>query len=262
MNVAQGGRIDAGVLHVGTSLQLGGGTLELHAHADPVYTLLPAEVRKSPFGEPLAFASDTMDQAAGSRIVTASGSTLTLQAERGGSVALTQDANQFAGGLNVLSGAQWNTAWASNPRDVGNVRVAAQSQIAISAGTLLVGDKGIEGDVVVLRADRLGMATGTGLIAARLPYNNQLGTAASTPGLTLVLADAAFAQPYSFGGPRGGELRVSIGGRDIGARTTGPDAGFLQVQPKGGSQGATAVYLVGPRVVDGYNFFHDGAAKK
>jgi hypothetical protein len=134
--------------------------------------------------------------------------------------------------------------------------------LLISADTLVVGEHGLEGDVIALRANRLGMQGSDGLIAARMPYNDENGTTGSAPGLTLELAPGAFGVPFAFGSPKGGELRVSIGGRDIGARSTGPDAGYLRVLPKGGARGATAIYLTGPRLVDGYDFFNESAAEQ
>jgi autotransporter-associated beta strand protein len=271
VSLAQGGRIDAGQLQLIGNLLLAGGSLALHAHALPGYTIAPSEQRKSPFGETLAFAGNVIDQASTGHIETSAGSSLLLQSEGGGSIRLAQDANDFRGSLSVLSGAQWDTAWSNNARAVGGQTASGQGQVVVYGQNLLVGGKGIEADVVTLRADHLAMdnsavvSAPVPLIAARLPYSDQFGTALSSPGLTLILRDDAFGSGYSFGQPGGQELNVNVGGTDIGNRSSGPDAGFLQVLPKGGARGSTAVYLVGPvnsRSGAGYRFFHDGAGKQ
>ena len=54
---------------------------------------------------------------------------------------------------------------------------------------------------------------------------------------------------------------MSIGSREIGGRTSGPNAGFLTIRPKGAGNRGVGVFLKGPEGGDqtGYSFFHDGA---
>ncbi len=100
------------------------------------------------------------------------------------------------------------------------------------------------------------------MIRARLWYNDSIyGTSQSTPGLRITLLDPlAFATDGSFGSTDA-PIRVDIGANVGGTAGTGLSAGFVQVLPKNGARGRTAVFLAGPAVGAGsYTFFHDGAA--
>ncbi len=266
VSLARGGRIEAERLSLDGRLQISGGSLDLVATATPDEALATrygtAQVPVA--GLPLALAEATVQQGAAGVIALAEGARLQVTASGGGSVLLTRDANSFKGELAVLSGAGYGTAW--QPQARGSQ--AIQSQVRVSGQQLLVGGSGIEADLVALRADQLATA-GTSAVVARLPYDAVvLGRALSAPGLTLDLAAGAFGVPGSFGSINGQAIQVVVGSTETGARTTGPNAGFVTVLPKAGAQGATAVVLVGPKVGSAlatggapYRFFHDGAAR-
>jgi hypothetical protein len=263
LSLAQGGQITADRLALNGALALGGGTLGLTATATPdtakATQLGNAQVPVA--GKALAVAEATVLQGAGGSIDVASGASLNVVASGGGSVLLAQDANRFAGSLSVLSGPQFNTAWQPNVQ--GSVGV--QSLVDVAGSLVAVGGAGIEADRVHIRADQLSTGA-TAQIAARLPFEELLlGTSLSAPSMTLELAPAAFQQAGSFGQNGGQEVRVAVGSQDIGGRSDGLNAGYLTIRPKNGAQGATAVFLVGPKVstqVGGYRFFHDGAGQQ
>ena len=266
VSLARGGRIEAERLSLDGRLQISGGSLGLVATATPdeAKATLYGTAQVPVAGQPLALAEATVQQGAAGVITLAEGAQLQVTASGGGSVLLTREANSFKGELAVLSGAAYNTAWQPHARGTQ----AIQSQVRVAGQQLLVGGNGIEADLIHLRADQLATA-GTAALVARLPYDEiGLGRALSAPGLTLELAPGAFGVPGSFGTINGQAIQVAVGSTETGARTTGPNAGYVTVLPKAGAQGATAVVLVGPKVGSvpatggsPYRFFHDGAAR-
>lgn len=266
VSLARGGRIEAERLSLDGRLQISGGSLGLVATATPdeAKATLYGTAQVPVAGQPLALAEATVQQGAAGVITLAEGAQLQVTASGGGSVLLTREANSFKGELAVLSGAAYNTAWQPHARGTQ----AIQSQVRVAGQQVLVGGSGIEADLIHLRADQLATA-GTAALVARLPYDEiGLGRALSAPGLTLELAPGAFGVPGSFGTINGQAIQVAVGSTETGARTTGPNAGYVTVLPKAGAQGATAVVLVGPKVGSvpatggsPYRFFHDGAAR-
>jgi filamentous hemagglutinin family protein len=260
VDLSQGGQITANKLVLTDALNLTGGTLGLTATATPANAAatVVANAQVPGTGKPLALAEATIAQQDGSLINVAAGAALNVAATGGGSVTLGQLGNSFLGSLSVLSGPQFNTAWVPNVRG----KVGIQSQADIAGGTVNIGGAGVEADIIQIEADRLSTA-GDAVLAARLPYDDvALGTARSTPSMLLSLAPDAFQQSFPFGASGDQGIRVAVGSRSIGGRTTGLSAGFLTVRPKNGAQGSTAVFLMGPDVsaqVGGYRFFNDGA---
>ncbi len=262
VSLANGGQIEAQRLSLSGPLRVQGGSLQLKASASPDDAkATPQGTVQVPLGgRPLATAEATVVQNAGSAITVASGAELVVQATGGGSVLLNQDANAFSGGLSVLSGPAFGTAWVPNVRDGFGI----QSLIHIAGGQVNIGGLGVEGDLVHIRAEGL-RTSATATIAARLPFDDVLlGRAFSAPGLTLELRPAAFDQAASFGATNGQEIRVAVGTTATGNRSSGNNAGYVTLLPKAGARGSTAVFLVGPDVSlspGGYRFFHDGASK-
>lgn len=263
VSLANGGQVTADRLALNGALVVNGGSLGLTATATPdvAKATVLGNAQVPVVGKTLAQAETTVLQGAAGSINVASGASLNVAATGGGSVILAQDANRFTGGVSVLSGAQFNTAWQPNVQGT----VGVQSMVDVAGSQVVVGGAGIEGDMVHIRADQLS-TSGTAQLAARLPFDEVLlGTSLSAPSMTLELAPAAFQQTGSFGQTGGQEVRVAVGARDIGGRTDGLNAGFLTIRPKNGAQGSTAVFLVGPGVttqVGGYRFFHDGAGQQ
>lgn len=266
VSLSGGGRIDAARLSLDGRLQLTGGSLSLVAQAAPEEAeATPVANAQVPVaGQPMALAEATVQQGPSGALLVAEGAALQVTASGGGSVLLDRDANSFRGALAVLSGAAYNTPWAPNVRGAQ----AVQSLVRIAGERVQVGGAGVEADVVQVRAG--GLATsGDAALVARLPFDEiVLGRALSAPGMTLELTPGAFAAPGSFGAIQGAAIRVVVGSTETGARTSGPNAGYLTVLPKGGAQGATAVVLVGPKVGSApaaggapYRFFHDGAGR-
>lgn len=261
-----GGRIEAERLALDGRLQVGGGTLNLVATAvpDDAKATLLGTAQVPVAGQPMALAEPTVVQGSASAITVAEGAQLQVTASGGGSVLLERDANSFRGTLAVLSGPAYGSAWLPNVKGAQ----AIQSQVRVAGQQVLAGGSGIEADVVYVRADQLATASGAALVA-RLPFDEiVLGRALSAPGMTLELAPGAFGVPGSFGAINGQAIEVAVGSTATGSRTSGPNAGYLTVLPKGGAQGATAVVLVGPKVGSvaggggaGYRFFHDGAGR-
>ncbi|RTL36814.1 MAG: hypothetical protein EKK53_22175, partial [Burkholderiales bacterium] len=266
VTLSGGGRIESGRLALDGRLQLGSGTLSLVATATPddAKATLLATAQVPVAGQPMALAEATVQQGAGGSIAVAEGAVLQVAATGGGSVLLDRDANSFRGALAVLSGPAYNTAWAPNVRGAQ----AVQSLVRVAGDRVNVGGAGVEGDVVEVRANALA-TTDRAALVARLPFDEiVLGRALSAPGLTLSLAPGAFAVPGSFGAINGAAVNVVVGSTETGARTSGPNAGYLTVLPKGGAQGAAVVVLAGPKVGSvpagggaPYRFFHDGAGR-
>lgn len=182
----------------------------------------------------------------------------------GASVQLLAAGNEFLGELSVLSGAEgspWTERATPGSFAGPTQNYAMQSHVRIAGSTIVVGGSGVEADLVAISADRL-TTTGNARIAARLPFDNTVGTTSSLPALTLELTPSAFAINYPYGQP-GAEIRVDIGSRAFGNRTLPIDAGYLTVLPRGGASGSTAVLLSGPQVsAGGYRFFFDGAGRQ
>ncbi|KQV59243.1 hypothetical protein ASC95_28450 [Pelomonas sp. Root1217] len=266
VTLSSGGRIEAGRLAINGKLQLTGGSLALVAQAAPddAKATLQGTAQVPVAGQPLAVAEATVQQGSASAITVAEGASLSVHAAGGGSVLLAQDANSFKGQLSVLSGANYNTAWAPNAKG----GQAVQSEVRVSGQQVGVGGSGIEADLIYIRADQLATA-GDAKLVARMPFDEiVLGRALSAPGMVLELAPGAFGTPGSFGAVNGQPIRIEVGSTATGSRTTGPNAGYLTVLPKAGAQGSTAVVLIGPEVGSqpttggtAYRFFHDGASQ-
>jgi filamentous hemagglutinin family protein len=266
VTLSNGGRVEAERLALDGKVQLTGGKLDLVATAvpDDAKATLQGTAQVPVSGLPLAYAEATVQQGSSGAITVADGASLAVQAVGGGSVLLAQDANSFKGQLSVLSGGQFNTAWVPNAKGGQSV----QSLVHVAGQQVTVGGGGIEADLVHVRADQLATVSDARLVA-RLPFDEiVLGKALSAPGMTLELAPGAFGIVGSFGSVSGLPIQVEVGSTSTGARTTGPNAGYLTVLPKAGVQGQTAIVLVGPKVGStaasggtGYRFFHDGASQ-
>ncbi len=268
VNAGAGGRVDAGLLSLSGVTTVTGGTLSLVAAA-PVTALAPdAELStRQATSLPIAFAADAVISDTNGRLNVAAGAGLNVIASNGGSVQLLAAGNSFLGNLSVVSGAP-DTPWSANSTSLSfggaTLNYAVQSRVRLAGDTVTVGGDGVVADVVSIRADRLS-TTGTAAIVARLPFDSTAGTATALPGLTLELTPAAFTLSFPFGAPGAdGGLRVSVGSRDYGDRVLPLDAGFVNVLPRDGASGTTAVLLRGPVVnpAGGYRFFFAGAGSQ
>ena len=263
--VANGGRVDAGVITLGAQATINGGTLELVSSAAALPTLPGADLTsKKSLSLLISIASEAVKQAPASVISVASGAGLRVQATRGGSVTLATDNNNFQGTVEVLSGPAFGTGWSNNPTTASfggglPVSYALQGRVKVSGGTVNVGGNGIESDLVYMVADRLATVGTTSRIVARMPFDNTQGTTVSVPGLVLELTAASFLQTDPFGA-KGGEIRIDVGNQALGNRVLPLNAGYVTVLPRGGASGVTSVLLTGPTVSGGgYRFFFDGA---
>jgi hypothetical protein len=243
-------------------LRVEAGELTLQAQAQPGYSLLAplASGRQAvdpQQGRLLQVADDVISQGAASRVETLAGAGLVLHAVAGGSIALGNVDNRFAGPVQALSGSDWNTAWRA--LELSGGREVGQSRITLAGQELQIGGQGLEADLVRLSAGRLGTAAGS-RIAARLWYNDTaFGLQNSAPGLVLELLPAAFASALSFGSSDA-PIVANVGGKSLGARTDGLAAGFVELLPKNAASGSTVVFLAGPKVGEaGYSFFNAGA---
>ena len=273
--------IDAGRLRLGAStvsgqaatgdarrdglLQIDGGALTLRAHAPVSYAVLPTVPGEGAAVDPLKHrqiwvADDLISQSANSQVLTRAGAGLLLQSSAGGSINLGLVGNRFDGGVSVLSGADWNTAWAGV--DLPGGRETGQSRITLGGQVLRVGGQGLEADLIRLGAARLG-TDGDSKIVARLWYSDAgSGIGNSTPGLQITLLTEAFSLALPAGSLRE-PIKISIGDRSLGAGREGLSAGYLQILPKRHGNGSTAVFLSGPLVGGlGYSFFHDAAGEQ
>ncbi|MFM2068257.1 MAG: hypothetical protein RLZZ584_3166, partial [Pseudomonadota bacterium] len=282
LSLAQGGSINAGVLNLDGNVTVSGGVLQLvaSAAATPAGDIIPAELqgKQTPAPEAtltprqIVFASDVVRQQDGTRVLVSPGAQLKIQASGGGSVKLASVDNNFAGGLEVISGTA-NSAWtdrAFNPVINGRSEARSlQGRVQVNATELNVAGAGLEADVISLTSDSLTTAAGS-VIAARLPYDPQGGPSRNLPALTLITTDAAHSQanggraPYGVGG--GGEIAINVGNKAWATATrSGPNSGFVSVQrPGGNSAGSSAlsVVLTGPQVGAGaYTFFTLGAGQ-
>jgi filamentous hemagglutinin family protein len=267
VTVANGGRIDAGLLTLSGATSINGGTLELVSAAPRAITEPGADLaNKLATKFLIAYADDAVVQGSGaaSAINVATGATLRVSSTAGGSIRLMQANNLFNGNLSVISGDP-AAAWAVNETPgnfAGGLQTyALQSRVRVAGTTVNIGDQGIVADVVAITADRLATLGGAAIVA-RLPFDSTVGTGQSLPGLTLELTPAAFDLSFPFGSSGAGNgIRVSVGSQQLGNRTLPLDAGYVTVLPRGGAKGTTAVLLEGPIVnaSGGYRFFFDGA---
>ncbi|MBQ0961321.1 autotransporter-associated beta strand repeat-containing protein [Ideonella sp. 4Y11] len=271
VTLTEGGSIEAASLRLSGDMTLQGGRTTLSA------TGLPDATLSETYGDDTALvptlnnaklrtAQKMVEQDSGTAITVQTGATLDVASTQGGSISLASDANRFDGALSVLSGPSFGTAWLPGEATVDGRTVGVQSFINVAGSTVHLGGSGIEGDLVQVRADQLA-TQGSSVITARLPYDDLiLGTLRSAPSLTMILGDGAYTISQSFGGIGDGALRVAVGTRATGGRTTGPNAGFLTIRPKGGARGSTAIFLQGEQVVltdpTGYRLFHDGAGQQ
>jgi filamentous hemagglutinin family protein len=263
VDAGNGGRIEAGRLTLDGALTLSGGTLELAAAAPAaVAEAEPALAGKQVVGQPIAFAEDVVTQTA--RVDVASGALLKIEASGGGSVLLDHAENNVAGRLAIVTGSAADP-WTLNVVNAGGTRgnVALQSRVRLDGRTVNVGDVGIVGDVLHLRAERMATVDPDAALVARMPFDPLTGTASTIPGLTLELAPGAFTTQFPFGERGEGGLRVNVGSVGWGNRTALPlNAGYISVLPRGGAQGDTAVLLIGPQVgAGGYRVFVEGARR-
>ena len=109
-------------------------------------------------------------------------------------------------------------------------------------------EAGIEGDVLKLSADKI--TTGaTGLLRARLPFDNTQGSQTSVPGMTLIMSPTALTVGGGFGlATPNGYIQVRIG-NELG--------GYLTVRPRGVSGDNAFILLAGPDPKP----FYDGNGK-
>ncbi len=259
VTLAAGGRIEAPTLSLQGRLSVDGGSLALVASATPDTALASVvpDALVPVVGQQLAVVPATVTQGSGSVIDVQAGASLSVQAAGGGSVMLDQAGNEFAGTLAVLSGGAYGTAWVPNVQPLaGGGSAAMQSEVSLAGNQILVGQAGIEADLVAIDANSLVTAPGS-QIAARLPYDSiAQGSSLSAPALVLTLAPGAFTVPYAFGNLGDGKgIEVSVGSKTLGGRTIGPDAGLVLVLPRGSEIPPTAVYLMGPKVgLDGLGY--------
>jgi len=270
VRVADGGRIEAGRLTLGSETTVNGGTLQLLASATPDAVVPAATLTvKQATALPIAWAGDAVLADTGSRIAVAAGAALDIVASGGGSVRLLDAGNNFLGGLSVVSGVA-DAPWSVNATSLAfgggaTQNYAVQSRVQVNGLTVNVGGAGIVADVVALRADRVATVGSTATLVARLPYDSAAGTVSQLPGLTLELTPAAYELSFPFGAPGAdGGLRANVGSRAYGDRTLPLDAGYVTVLPRDGARGTTAVLLLGPTVnpAGGYRFFFDGAGRQ
>ena len=264
-SVGGGGRVDAGKLAVGGLTRVSGANV-LVFDANAAVALAPDPKGEltgkiTPANKPIAFTADVVTQTIDSRIEVASGGLLSIVASKGGSVNLSNDGNQFVGGLAVRSGDQAGKAWSANTDTDVAPNYSLQSRIRVSGGQVNVGGAGFEADLVNIKADVL-TTLGTAVIVARLPYDNLVGAAESLPGLSLELTPASFLARFPYG-QGSSEVAINVGAVTFGARSNlRVDSGFVTVAPRGGAKGATAVFLKGPQVAGAYGFFYDGAGQQ
>jgi autotransporter-associated beta strand protein len=267
VDLAAGGRIEAARLTLGDLLLLRGGALLLEADAAGTPTMPSEELLgRRVVSVQLSFAETVISQSEGARIEVLPDAQLALVATGEGSIDLSAADNRFLGGVSARSGAQdapWSAKIQPTPLPGLGAPVGVQSQVRIVGETIVIGTPGIEADVVFLQADRL-TTPADSVIAARLPFDEAVGSAESWPGLTLSLTEPAFGLPDAFGQLGGSEIRVDVGSLAWGNRSDLPfNAGFVTVLPRDGARGSTAVVLTGPAVgVGGYAFFFDGAGSQ
>jgi hypothetical protein len=244
-----------GIVHLG-NLQLDGGTLLLVARGTPGAVALdqtdPEFTGKSVNGLPTTQASATIVQDPGGTLASAVGSLLALRAPSGGSILLEQPGNALLGSISAVSGSLGETDQARFTAASGVmlrfVRIES-SQINVAGrpnGDPALLPAGIEGDVVKVTADTL--STGAdGLIRARLPFSNLVGSNASIPGITFVLSNVTLSGAAHFGTPTA-PVQVQVGAAD---------GGFITARPHVG--GDNAVIFLGGGV--DVRPFYDGTGK-
>ena len=186
--------------------------------------------------------------------------------------------NNFLGLLSVLSGSL-NGPWSADPTTAsfagqGARTYAQQSRLRVNGITVNVGGGapadgtmpgvGLLADVISIRADRLSTTGDASTLVARLPFDSSSGTVTALPALTLELTPASYSLSFPFGGAGDAGLRINVGSKAWGNRTLPLDAGYVNVLPRNGARGATAVLLNGPTInlSGGYRFFFDGAGSQ
>lgn len=199
----------------------------------------------------------------GGKIVTSAGTTLYVRTTQGASIDLMSSANDIQGGLSAVAGRigeAIDTPRLTTPDGSGDILVSfvrvASRQINVLGQPVNDADQslvaaGIEGDAVVLSADRINTSANNGLIRARLPYDNNQGTLTAVPGLTLLLSGTGLNATEAYGGvDDSARIQVSVG------NSTG---GYITVRPKGGaSLGPGYVSLGGSTAM---RPFYDGNSK-
>ena len=263
VTLANGGSVATdGVLHLTGALQLNGGTLILTSNVMPTAINLtdPEFAGKTPsFGfVPIKEASATIVQDAGATLASTAGSLLVLRSPAGGSLLLDQPGNTLLGQISAVSGvlgdtnqARFNNA--TTTITLGLIRIDS-SQINVAGAPPTNGDQtvtqaGLEGDFIKLTADVL--TTGpSGLIRARLPFNNLQGSQTSVPALTLAMSPTALANGGGFGSSATDTfIQVQVGGSE---------GGFITARPKGAGGNNAVIFLGGNAQVTP---FYDGAGK-
>ena len=257
-----GSIVTDGVLHLTGALQLNGGTLILTSTATPTSIALtdPEFAGKTlSFGfVPVKEASGTIVQDAGATLSSTAGSLLVLRSPAGGSLLLDQPGNTLLGQLSAVSGtlgdnnqARFNNA--TTTITLGLIRIVS-SEIRVAGAPPTNGDQtvtqaGLEGDFIKLTADIL--TTGpSGLIRARLPFNNLQGSQTSVPALTFVMTPTALLNGGGFGSSATDTfVRVQVGGSE---------GGFITARPKGTSGNTAVIFLGGDAQV---RPFYDGTGK-
>ena len=262
-SAAAGGRLEAGNIAVNGNGRVSGGSLVLASDSGPTRgplddTLAAKQVQSLP----VAYAADGVTQGAASRLQVDAGAELSVLTSNGASVQLGRGDNLFAGSISATVGnatAAWDLKQVA--ASGGSPSYSLQNRVRVSGTGVNVGGAGILADVVYIIADTLTTRGDTSTIVARLPFDRAVGTATAVPGLTLELTQPSFTLQFPYGNVGVEGLRVNVGSRSWGNRTTAPDAGYIIVLPRGGGgNGITAVLLVGPNVnAGGYGFFFDGA---
>jgi autotransporter-associated beta strand protein len=271
------GRIEAASILLDGATRLRGGTLVLDLQGGAVLVEPTGDLlgRLTPANRQIAFNDDLLRQTPATAtddlaLVVDAGARLDVTAGNGGSVALLNPANRIDGGLSVVLGAA-GSPWRAGLQRLGGsgTEYSAQSRVRLAGGALRIGGVGIQADVVQVQADSLA-TDDQAVIVARLPYDNQAGTAGSLPGLRLVLRDpGAFADSGGTAASTFGSgpvpISVNVGSTSFGNRTDLLiNGGYVSVLPitRAGGMGRTAVYLQGPLVASGYSFFYDGARRQ
>ncbi|RZI83371.1 MAG: hypothetical protein EOP38_12825, partial [Rubrivivax sp.] len=226
------------------AVSLTGGTLTLTADHVPAPVAIgdPDFPRTYNFDGPTIGRGSAAIAQTGGTVTTAAGTTLSLKAPGRGSILLDKPDNQIEGQIVAVSGPSGDTNQARfrSTNELGKLSFVRINSTQINSA-------GIEGDVVKLSANS--MTTPTGVVRARLPYNNLQGTLTSLPALTFVLKQPGNVNQFGLPGNPANWLQVSVG------NGTG---GYLTIRPQNHGLSATAVWLAG---AEPPTPFYDGAGK-
>ena len=210
-------------------------------------------------GGTLSLSDSAIVQAQGTMIQTGSAVASTFSATEGGSITLTGN-NQLAGQVNAISGRAFNAEFSYE-----SAKGASVVSI-VNRGSIVVGNAGIEGDLIALESSGLS-TNNNGVIRARLPFSTTMDSAQQLPGLLLSLVSSGqpaplnlmFGAPSSTSNPKDGGIKVNLGDSNNSVSGLG---GFVTVRPLAGASGSFAeqtIYLQGPDQTPTYRVFYDGA---